>query len=99
MRVLLAFPLLVILVLFALSNKQVVRLGLWPTDVQIDAPVSLAILAIAGLFFLFGAFVSWNGTLAARSRARRAEARARQLQAQLEAARPRGTALSLPPPG
>ena len=98
MRALLAIPLLLILVLFALSNKQMVELGLWPTDIQIVIPVSLAVLGIAGLFFLFGAFVCWTGTLSAVTRARRAEARARQLQAQLDAARAR-PALSLPPPG
>jgi lipopolysaccharide assembly protein A len=98
MRVLLAIPLMVILVVFALSNKQVVRLGLWPTDVVIDVPVSLAVLGIAGLFFLFGALVVWTGALAERSRARRAEATVRQLEAQLAAMRSR-PALSLPPPG
>lgn len=98
MRALLAIPLMVILVLFALSNKQVVQLGLWPTDVTLDLPVSLAVLAIAGLFFLFGALVAWTGTIAERSRARRAEAAVRQLEAQLAAARAR-PALSLPPPG
>ena len=97
MRVLLAVPLLVILVAFALSNKQDVQLGLWPTDILVALPVSLAVLGIAALFFLFGAFLSWGGTVAARSRARRAEARVRQLQAQLDAARAR-PALSLPPP-
>ena len=85
--------------MFALSNKQAVQLGFWPTDLSVVVPVSLAVLCIAGVFFLFGAFMSWGGTLAARNRARRAEARARQLQAQLEAVRPRSTALSLPPPG
>ncbi len=99
MRVLLAIPLLIILIVFALSNKQAVQLGLWPTDLSIAVPVSLAVLCIAGLFFLVGAFMSWGGTIAARNRARRAEARVRQLQAQVEAARPRSTALSLPPPG
>ncbi|HYZ61734.1 MAG TPA: LapA family protein [Acetobacteraceae bacterium] len=99
MRTLLTIPLLVILVVFALSNKQVVRLGLWPTDILIDVPVSLAILAIAGLFFLFGALVAWGGTMAERSRARRAEATVRQLEAQLAAQRTARPALSLPPPG
>ena len=98
MRVLLAAPLLFILVLFALSNKQAVQLGLWPTDVRSTLPVSLAVLGIAGLFFLFGALVAWSGTLAERSRARRAEATVRQLRAQLAAVRAPGPALSLPPP-
>ena len=98
MRVLLAAPLLFILILFALSNKQAVDLGLWPTDVQIELPVSIAVLVIAGLFFLFGALVAWSGTLAERTRARRAEATIRQLEAQLAAARATRPALSLSPP-
>lgn len=98
MRVLLAAPLLFILILFALSNKQAVELGLWPTDVQIELPVSIAVLGIAGLFFLFGALVAWSGTLAERTRAKRAEATVRQLEAQLASARASRTALSLAPP-
>lgn len=98
MRVLLAAPLLFILILFALSNKQLVELGLWPTDVQIELPVSIAVLAIAGLFFLFGALVAWSGTLSERTRAKRAEATVRQLEAQLASVRANRTALSLSPP-
>lgn len=97
MRVLLSIPLLLILIVFALSNKQVVRLGLWPTDVQVDLPVSLAVLGVAALFFLLGAFIAWSGTLMQARRARRAEATVRQLQAQLDAVRAR-TELSLPAP-
>ncbi len=98
MRILLAVPLLFILVLFALSNKQAVALGLWPTDIQLELPVSIAVLGIAGLFFLFGALVAWSGTLAERTRARRAEATIRQLEAQLAATRAARPALSLSPP-
>ncbi len=98
MRILLAVPLLFILVLFALSNKQTVALGLWPTDIQLELPVSIAVLGIAGLFFLFGALVAWSGTLAERTRARRAEATIRQLEAQLAATRAARPALSLSPP-
>lgn len=98
MRVLLAAPLLFILILFALTNKQLVELGLWPTDVQIELPVSIAVLAIAGLFFLFGALVAWSGTLTERTRAKRAEATIRQLEAQLASVRASRTALSLSPP-
>lgn len=98
MRILLAAPLLFLLVLFALSNRQLVELGLWPTDVSIELPVSLAVLGIAGLFFLFGALVAWSGTLSERDRARRAEASVRQLEAQLSATRTARPALSLAPP-
>ncbi len=98
MRILLAIPLIFILIVFALSNKQVVDLGLWPTDIQIELPVSIAVLGIAGLFFLFGALVAWGGTLVERNRRHRAEATIRQLEAQLAATRAGRPALSLAPP-
>ena len=98
MRILLAAPLLFILILFALSNKQAVSLGIWPTDVRIELPVSIAVLGIAGLFFLFGALVAWAGTLSERTRAKRAEATVRQLEAQLASVRAARPALSLTPP-
>jgi len=98
MRILLAIPLIFVLIVFALSNKQTVELGLWPTDISIELPVSIAVLGIAGLFFLFGALVAWGGTMAERNRRRRAEAAVRQLEAQLAAARASRPALSLAPP-
>ena len=89
MRVLLAIPLLIILVAFALSNPQVVRLGLWPTDIQIDMPLSVAVLVGAGVFFVLGAFMTWTGAVSARARARSAERRVRALENQVEALRAR----------
>ena len=93
MRVLVAIPLIVVLVAFALSNQQVVRLGLWPTDILVDMPLSVAVLVAAGLFFVVGGFMTWTTTLAARARARSAERAVRQLQAQVEAMRVRPQAV------
>ncbi len=87
MRILIVIPLLIILVAFALSNQQVVRVGLWPTDLLIDLPLSLAVLAAAGLTFVVGAFITWGGALQLRARARRAEANVRRLEAQVQALR------------
>ena len=89
MRVLIAVPLLIILVAFALSNQQPVNVGLWPTDIRIETPLSIAILVAAFIFFVVGAFIAWGGTVSARSRARRAERQARQLEAQLKELRSR----------
>ena len=50
MRFLIAVPVLVLLVLFALSNKQAVDIGLWPTDVTISTYLSLAVPPIAAGF-------------------------------------------------
>jgi uncharacterized integral membrane protein len=76
MRILLAAPILLLLVLFALSNQQTVRLGIWPTDFAVDAPLSLTVLVAMAAAFVLGA--------AARRRARRAEYQARLLEAQVQ---------------
>ncbi len=93
-----ALPFLLLLVVFALSNAGTVQLGLWPTDLSIDVPLSLAVLGGGALFFLLGAFVVWIGSLGQRRRARRAEGRVRALEYELEGLRPRpgmpGTAVT-----
>ncbi len=99
LALILALPFLLIIVLFALSNQQVVQLTLWPTDFQVEMPLSLAALALAFVFFLVGALMAWSGTVSARSRARRAEAQVRQLRGQVEALQARPAMAGLPPPG
>ncbi len=90
-----AFVLCFPLVLFALSNTEVVRLGLWPTDYGIDVHLSLAILVAMAIAFLLGAIVVWMSELAQRGRARRAERKVRMLEAQIEALSVRP--ITLPP--
>ena len=103
-RFLIALPILVLLVLFALSNPQPIRLGLWPTDYSVFVPLSLAVLLGGGLFFLLGALIAWAGTVPLRMRARRAESLARTLETQLTALRAstaeqhRFSSPALPPP-
>ena len=84
MRFLFGVPVLILLVLFALSNKQPVQLNLWPTDLTMPGlPLSVAVLVPCALFFLAGAMMTWGTSLAMRARARRAEEQVRQLQAQV----------------
>ncbi|HTU55043.1 MAG TPA: lipopolysaccharide assembly protein LapA domain-containing protein [Acetobacteraceae bacterium] len=85
MRLVIASPFLLLLVLFALSNTAPVSLGLWPTDLAVRLPLSLAVLAGMAIAFLAGALLVWTETLRQRARARRAEARARLLEARLPA--------------
>lgn len=106
LKILLSLPLLLVLVLFALSNPQTVELHFWPTDWVWPVPVSLAVLAGMAIAFLIGAIVLWLSLIGARMRARRAEHTARMLEAQvaelkneLVAARARATAPALLPPG
>lgn len=100
LALILSLPVLLVIVLFALSNQQSVRIVLWPTDFAVQAPLSLAVLGLALVFFLGGALVAWAGTLSARRRARRAEAAVRQLTYQVEALKARLPGIAaLPPPG
>lgn len=78
-------PLLLLVVLFALSNTETVRLTLWPTDLLIVAPLSLVILCAMGVAFLLGALTTWVAGLAARLRARRAAHEAAALRTELAA--------------
>ena len=56
LRLVIIIPLLVVLVLFALSNTAPLRLGLWPTDYAVELPTSVVVLGAMGLAFLAGAF-------------------------------------------
>ncbi len=83
LRALFFAPLLFILILFALSNPQTVRLGMWPTDITVDLPLSITVLIAMAVSFVTGALLLWISVLGARMRARRAEAQARALQAEV----------------
>ncbi|HYZ23988.1 MAG TPA: LapA family protein [Rhodopila sp.] len=86
------------LVLFALSNEETVRLGLWPMDYALEAPLSVAILVAMAIAFVLGALVVWLSVLAQRNRARRAERTVRLLEAQVQELKARVEhPLSLPP--
>jgi putative membrane protein len=84
MRLLIALPFLLLLVLFALSNTAPVRLRLWPTDYALELPLSLAVLGAMAIAFLLGGALVWLSELAQRRRARRAEQAVRLLEAQVQ---------------
>jgi putative membrane protein len=83
MRIVIAVPVLLLVALFALSNPQTVRLGLWPTDFALQAPLSLVVLLAMAVAFFIGAVMVWVSGIAARQRARRAEYTAKLLEEQI----------------
>lgn len=104
-RILISIPLLIILIAFALSNQQPVTIGIWPTDIQLTVPLSVAVLVGAAIFFVLGALMTWTGAVASRGRARRAERRIREMQARIDWMRQEqveelktGRAVALAPP-
>jgi len=102
MRLIIASPLLIILVVFALSNTVPVRLGFWPTGLALEVPLAVAVLIGMAIAFLLGALIVWVGELGQRRRARRAEHTARLLEEQVQELKARLAARSTPaltPPG
>ena len=85
LRLLIVLPLLLLLVLFTLSNTSLLRLGLWPTDFVLELPASVEILGAMAVAFLAGAFVVTVGNLGRRRRARRAERSVKLLEDQVKA--------------
>ena len=98
MRFLIALPLLVVIVFFALSNPQPVNVGIWPTGYRIETSLSSAVLIGMAVAFLFGALLVWISELGQRRRARRAEQAARMLEEQLRELKAGASARAAPPP-
>ncbi len=99
LRLVLLVPLLAVLVIFALTNQQMVRLSFWPSPASLDAPLSLAVLSALGAGMLIGATMLWFTTLRVRHRAGRAEQARALLEAELRRIRANPPAPPLPPPG
>ena len=85
LRLLIALPFLVVLVVFALSNRATVTLGMLYYETEM--PLAVAILGASAFFFLIGGLMVWFGELKQRRRARRAEQRVLVLEEQLAAVR------------
>jgi uncharacterized integral membrane protein len=104
LRTLFLFPIVVLLVLFALSNETMTRFGLWPTDYSVNLPLSLAMLGAMGATFVLGGLTAYVSVMSARRRARRAERAVRALEREVNALQsrlapkpPEGSLLPDPP--
>ncbi len=85
---LVTLPLTLLVIAFALSNRGLVAVGLWPFDDLVEMPVYLLALGALAIGFLAGAALASFGTIAARYRARREAKRAEAAERKLaEAAR------------
>jgi uncharacterized integral membrane protein len=95
---LVTFPVMVVVVVFAVANRQEVTLHFWPLAESGPVPVWLLVLGsfLAGI--LVGWLIMWVATAPRRRRARQTAERARELARQLaelrrqQAAQPAGAA-------
>ncbi len=85
-------PIAVAAVLFAISNRGVVTLSLWPLPFTLDAPVYLATLVALAVGFLAGGIVAWNAQRRYRRRARRSTDRVSYLERELKETQARAAA-------
>lgn len=99
-RWLLGMIVAVIVVLFALSNRQAVVVGFWPLDDGIGLPVYLVALVPLLGGFLAGSVLTGVRGFKYRRIARRQSRRVAQLERQLAEAKPpiATVDLALPPP-
>jgi uncharacterized integral membrane protein len=80
-------PLTVLVVVFAISNRQTVLVELWPLPDALEMPVYLMGLVAVFVGFLLGGTVAWFAAGTARRRARLAERDANDLRRDLQSAR------------
>ena len=81
LRLLIGVPLLLLMIVFVLSNEQPVRFGLFPTDYSLELPLSVAMLSALGLGFFLGGMRVWFAALRYRRTARQATATVRVMEA------------------
>lgn len=95
MRVLswiITLPIVVVAVLFAISNRGEVVLALWPLPFTLEAPLYLAALVALLAGFLAGGIVTWLAQHRNRRRASVLSDRAARLERELAEARARASA-------
>jgi lipopolysaccharide assembly protein A len=76
-----------LLVLFAVSNREPVSVGLWPLPDTVGLPLYLVVLATLLVGFAVGELVAWVGSWHWRREARRSREKIATLERQLEAER------------
>lgn len=97
LRVLFAALLLIVLVVFAVSNRQVVTVSLEPLPFILDLPLYLLVFLVFLAGLVFGAILGrLNAWMAARRKRQREAQKA--VTASVPAEQPAGTLPSVPPP-
>ena len=88
-RWLIGIPLLLVMVLFALSNTEPMRLGLFPLGhIPFEIPSSVVVLAALGIGYFLGGLRVRIAELRHRRAARRAQEAVRLLEAKHQELRP-----------
>lgn len=76
-------PAAVVVVLFAVNNREVIGVDLWPLPFAASVPLFVIVLGALVIGFLVGATITWLSGGRARRRARDAEFRASHAEREL----------------
>jgi uncharacterized integral membrane protein len=87
-------PLAVIIVMFAVANRETITVSFDPFDsahpaLALQTPLFILIFVLVGVGVVVGGIAAWLKQHKWRTRARRAEAEARELRARLDTEPPR----------
>jgi uncharacterized integral membrane protein len=86
----------VVLILFAISNRESVSLELWPLPAVVEMPLYLMMLGTLLIGFVVGELAAWVGSWRWRREARRSRDRIAMLERELAAERARSIASPVP---
>lgn len=73
-------PLLILVVVFVIFNREPVALELWPFGIRLEAPLFLIVLVSIFIGLLIGGIAAWVSGNSLRRRARHAQHRADELE-------------------
>jgi len=76
----LTLPFMAVAVVFAVANREMVTLDLWPLALTVQTPLFVLVLGSAVVGLLAGAMVAWFSGGPTRRRARAARRRAAELE-------------------
>ena len=76
-------PLALVIVVFAIANRDMVTFDLWPFELSVNAPLFVAILGSLFTGLLIGGLTAWLSSGKARWRARAAGRRAAELEREI----------------
>src|SRR5690606_37682266 len=71
------------IVLFAISNREIVQIGFWPLEGSIALPLFVPVLVAGFVTFILGGIVTWLSAAPARRLSRRRQRRIEDLELRL----------------
>jgi uncharacterized integral membrane protein len=79
----LTLPLIVVVVIFAIANRESTTLDLWPFELSAQLPLFVILLACVVIGMVVGGVATWLSAAPVRRRARRARRQVAELEREL----------------